>query len=50
LAARPLALHDVGLVPAEPFEATGAAVMLAIAALAGIVAVWMFERRDLTAA
>jgi ABC-2 type transport system permease protein len=41
--------HDVGLVPAEPFEAVGAAAMLAIAAVAGIVAVWRFERRDLTA-
>ncbi len=42
--------HDVGLVPGEPFEATAAAVMLVIAALTSIGAVWMFERRDLTPA
>ena len=40
--------HDIGLVPAEPFEAIAAAIMLTVAALAGIVAVWMFARRDLT--
>lgn len=42
--------HDVGLVPGSPFEATAAVVMLAIAALSGIVAVGAFQRRDLTAA
>ena len=40
--------HDIGLVPAESFEAIAAAIMLTVAALAGIVAVWMFARRDLT--
>ena len=41
--------HDVGLVPGEPFDATGAAVMVAIAALATLAAVAVFRRRDLTA-
>lgn len=39
--------HDVGLVPAEPFEPAGAAVMLALAALAAAVATREFARRDL---
>jgi ABC-2 type transport system permease protein len=42
--------HDVGLVPGEPFEAGAAAIMLAIAACAGIAAVLVFERRDLVPA
>jgi ABC-2 type transport system permease protein len=42
--------HDIGLVPGQPFEAVGAVLMLAIAAFAGILAVWVFARRDLTAA
>lgn len=41
--------HDVGLVPGEPFEATAAAIVLALAALAALVAVTIFRRRDLTA-
>jgi ABC-2 type transport system permease protein len=40
--------HQVGLVPAESFKAVAAAVMLAVAALAMLVAVRLFERRDLT--
>jgi ABC-2 type transport system permease protein len=39
--------HDVGLVPAEPFKPVGAAVMLALAALAAAAAVREFGRRDL---
>jgi ABC-2 type transport system permease protein len=39
--------HDVGLVPAEPFEATAAAIMLALAAAAAIASLWVFRRRDL---
>ena len=42
--------HDIGLVPGEPFEATAAVVMLAIAAFAGVAALWVFEHRDLTGA
>jgi ABC-2 type transport system permease protein len=42
--------HDVGLVPGQPFEAGAAAIMLAIAACAGIAAVLVFERRDLVPA
>jgi ABC-2 type transport system permease protein len=41
--------HHVGLVPAEPFDATGAVVMLAIGAAAAIAATWAFDRRDLVA-
>lgn len=48
LAASPF--HDIGLVPGEPFEATGAAVMLTIGAIAAVVAVAVFARRDLTPA
>jgi ABC-2 type transport system permease protein len=39
--------HHVGLVPAEAFRATGALVMLAIAAVAALAATWLFDRRDL---
>ena len=42
--------HDVGLVPAEPFEATAAVVMLAAALGAAVAAIWVFQRRDLAAA
>jgi ABC-2 type transport system permease protein len=42
--------HDVGLVPAEPFKATAAVIMLALALVAGVAAIWIFERRDLAAA
>jgi ABC-2 type transport system permease protein len=42
--------HDVGLVPGQPFEATAAAIMLALAACAALAAVSIFRRRDLTAA
>ena len=38
----------VGLVPAQPFRAAAAAVMLALAALASLSALWWFRRRDLT--
>jgi ABC-2 type transport system permease protein len=41
--------HDIGLVPGQPFDATGAAVMVAIAALAALAAVAVFRRRDLAA-
>jgi ABC-2 type transport system permease protein len=37
----------VGLVPAQPFRATAALIMLALAALASLSAVWAFRRRDL---
>ena len=39
--------HHVALVPAEDFQATAAAIMLALAATAAIAAVHLFERRDL---
>jgi len=42
--------HDVGLVPAEAFKSTAAAIMLALAALAALAAVVIFRRRDLAAA
>jgi ABC-2 type transport system permease protein len=38
----------VGLVPAQPFRAGSAAVMLAIAPATGLAAIWVFTRRDLT--
>jgi ABC-2 type transport system permease protein len=37
----------VGLVPAQPFRATAAAVMIALAVLASLSALWAFRRRDL---
>jgi len=37
----------VGLVPAQPFRATAAVVMLALAGLASLLALWAFRRRDL---
>jgi ABC-2 type transport system permease protein len=37
----------VGFVPAQPFRATAAAVMLALAAFASLSALWAFRRRDL---
>ena len=40
--------HEVGLVPAESFRAGAAAVMVGLALLAGLLAVSVFERRDLT--
>jgi polyether ionophore transport system permease protein len=40
--------HHVGLVPAEAFQAGGAAAMLGIGALAGLVGAWRFARRDLS--
>jgi ABC-2 type transport system permease protein len=39
--------QHVGLVPAQPFRATAAAVMLALALLAGLSALWAFRQRDL---
>ena len=41
--------HHVGLVPAEPFQATGAVVMVAIGTVAALAATWVFDRRDLVA-
>ncbi len=38
----------IGLVPAQPFQAGGAAAMLAIAIATGLAAIWVFTRRDLT--
>ena len=38
----------VGLVPAQPFRAGAAVIMLAIAAASALAAVWFFQRRDLT--
>ena len=38
----------VGLVPAQPFRAGAAVIMLAIAAASMLAAVWCFQRRDLT--
>ncbi|MBS1871126.1 MAG: polyketide antibiotic transporter [Actinobacteria bacterium] len=40
--------HHVGLVPAQSFKALGAAIMLALAALALAAAFALFARRDLT--
>jgi ABC-2 type transport system permease protein len=40
--------QHVGLVPAQAFRAGDAAVMLAIAVVAALAAVWSFRRRDLT--
>jgi ABC-2 type transport system permease protein len=37
----------VGLVPAQPFRAAAAAIMVAIGAAAAIAALWRFRRRDL---
>jgi ABC-2 type transport system permease protein len=42
--------HDIGLVPGEPFEATAAVVMLALALLAAAASLEVFARRDVTAA
>jgi len=38
----------IGLVPAEPFRASDAAIMLGIAAACALLATWAFTRRDLT--
>ncbi len=38
----------VGLVPAQPFRAGAAVIMLAIAAVSALAAAWIFQRRDLT--
>ena len=38
----------VGLVPAQPFRAGAAVIMLGIAAASALAATWVFERRDLT--
>ena len=42
--------HDVGLVPGEPFEAIPAAIMLTLAAVGALAALWAFRRRDLVGA
>jgi ABC-2 type transport system permease protein len=42
--------HRVGLVPAQPFKATAAAVMLALAAAAALGAIRIFRRRDVVGA
>ena len=39
--------QHVGLVPAQPFRSTAAAVMLALAVLVALAALWAFRRRDL---
>jgi len=38
----------VGLVPAQPFRAGAAVIMLGIAAVSALAAAWFFQRRDLT--
>jgi polyether ionophore transport system permease protein len=38
----------VGLVPAQSFDAAGAAVMVALGVVVALGALWLFERRDLT--
>ncbi len=40
--------QHVGLLPAQPFRATAAIVMLALAVLTSVLAVWAFRQRDLT--
>jgi ABC-2 type transport system permease protein len=40
----------VGLVPAQPFRAGAAVIMLGVAAASALAAVWFFQRRDLTGA
>jgi ABC-2 type transport system permease protein len=40
----------VGLVPAQPFRAGAAAVMVGIGLLAAVAAIGVFERRDLIGA
>jgi putative exporter of polyketide antibiotics len=42
--------HHVGLVPAQSFQAGGAAALLAAGALAGLVGALRFERRDIAGA
>jgi ABC-2 type transport system permease protein len=42
--------NHIGLVPAQPFRAGAAALMLAVAAAALALADWCFRRRDLTGA
>jgi ABC-2 type transport system permease protein len=42
--------RHVGLVPAQPFDAVAAAVMLATAAVAALASLVLFRRRDLTGA
>ena len=37
----------IGLVPAQPFRAGAALVMLGIAASCALAAIWVFQRRDL---
>jgi ABC-2 type transport system permease protein len=42
--------HELALVPAESFDAGGAAALLGVAAVAGAAAFVLFERRDLSGA
>jgi polyether ionophore transport system permease protein len=42
--------HDVGLVPGEPFKANEAAIMIGLAAMLSVAALWGFRRRDLIGA
>jgi len=42
--------HHIGLVPAQPFKATAAIAMLALAALTAFLAVRIFRRRDVVGA
>ena len=40
--------QHVGLVPAQPFRAAAAVIMLGIAVSSALAATWIFQRRDLT--
>ena len=40
--------QHVGLVPAQPFRAVAAVIMLGIALSSALAATWIFQRRDLT--
>ena len=42
--------HQVALVPAQPFKATAAIVMVAVALACAMVATWLFRGRDLAGA
>jgi polyether ionophore transport system permease protein len=39
--------HEIGLIPAQPFNTGGAITMLALAGAAALAALWLFARRDL---
>jgi ABC-2 type transport system permease protein len=42
--------QHVGMVPAQPFRATAAVVVLVLALLTSLASMWAFRRRDLTGA